>query len=132
MSQKDKPLFVLSIDRVPGGYSATARIATADGHMIFSSSVKREGKAWRIAGFETPKAMALDDVLNKAAQAIEVWESQIPGYAKKAVTMVRGTRELALMAQEGDRDAIVGLRYMAGSPDPLIRKAVRAQRLFRE
>lgn len=127
-NRKDKPLFVLSINRVPGGYSAQARVATNEGYMLFCSSIKRG----HVAGVESPKARVLDDVLDQATRAITAFDELVPGYAKKAVLAVRGTRELDLMAQEGDREAIVGLRYMAGSPDPLIRKAVRAQRLFRE
>lgn len=132
MSQKERPLFVLSIARAPGGYSAQARVATHDGYMLFCSSVKKDSKEWKVSGFDNPKAKALDDVLTQAQTAIQAMDDLVPGYAKKAVIAVRGTRELALMAADGDDGAIVGLRWMAGSRDPLLRKAVRAQRLFRE
>ena len=126
-------LFGLATYRVPGGYLAQARIATRNGYVMFGASAKRSDF---VSGAidDPPKAAAVKEALDQAHEFIESKQGKhlVPSQAKYAVATMRATRELVERAQDGDKEARVGLSLLARSPHRMLRKAVHAQRLFEE
>jgi hypothetical protein len=128
-----RPLFLLAITRVRGGYKAQARVATKDGYVIFSTTVRRKHS---IAGelSDPPKTAAIKSVLRQADEFTSSPQgaSLVSSRAKEAIASTLAVREVVERAKDGDSEAVVGMVKLKQSPHKVVRKAVNAQRLFEE
>lgn len=131
--RKSKPLFVLAVGRIPGGYRATARVATRCGYVTFCATARRQSpRVGEVA--ESPKMAAMKEAV---AQAFDFASSPqgnslISGEARSALSTTLAVREMADRAKAGDPEARVRIRKLKQSPHRSIRKAVHSQRLFEE
>jgi hypothetical protein len=82
---------------------------------------------------QPPKASALKRAL---ASALLVARSPLgqaliaPAQTTAQILMTRGLRKLVELAQQGDQRARVELAKAQASPDPVVRSALQAQKLF--